>query len=69
MARATLVEHDRILVAVKADNATAAQEAMRAHLDKAAARAGVHANSRDAAPKLTGRRKRSEKGASILSAL
>jgi DNA-binding FadR family transcriptional regulator len=64
MARATLVEHERILVAVKGDDPTAAQEAMRVHLDNASARVGVHANSRDAAPKLTGRRKRGEKASS-----
>ncbi len=61
MARATLVEHEMILVAVKAGDPDAAQDAMRAHLDNAAARAGAHANSRDATPKLMGRRKRSEK--------
>jgi GntR family transcriptional repressor for pyruvate dehydrogenase complex len=69
MARATLVEHEMILVAVKAGDRAAAQEAMRAHLDNASARAGVRANSRDAAPKLTGRRKRSEKAPSVLPAL
>jgi DNA-binding FadR family transcriptional regulator len=69
MARATLVEHERILVAVKAADPAAAQDAMRVHLDNAAARAGAHANSGDAAPKLTGRRKRSEKASSVLSVL
>jgi DNA-binding FadR family transcriptional regulator len=64
MARATLVEHERILVAVKAGDPASAQEAMRVHLDNASTRVGVHANSREAAPKLTGRRKRSEKAAS-----
>lgn len=69
MARATLIEHERILVAVKAGDPAAAQEAMRVHLDNAAARAGAQSNSRDAAPKLLGRRKRSQKTASVLSAL
>jgi GntR family transcriptional regulator, transcriptional repressor for pyruvate dehydrogenase complex len=65
MARATLVEHETILVAVKAGDGAAAQAAMRVHLDNASGRAGAHANSRDVAPKLTGRRKRSEKAASL----
>jgi GntR family transcriptional regulator, transcriptional repressor for pyruvate dehydrogenase complex len=65
MARATLVEHERILVAVKAGDPAAAQEAMRAHLDNASARAGVHANSRGPSQKLAGRRKRSEKAPSL----
>jgi DNA-binding FadR family transcriptional regulator len=65
MARATLVEHERILAAVKAGDPAGAQEAMRVHLDNAAARAGVHANGRGALQKLTGRRKRSEKAASL----
>ena len=65
MARATLVEHERILVAVKAGDRAAAQEAMRIHLDNAAARAGARA----ASPKSIGRRKRSEKGPSVLPAL
>jgi len=67
MARATLVEHERILAAVKAGDAGVAQAAMRVHLDNAAARAGV--KGRGAAPKLAGRRKRSEKASSALSAL
>jgi hypothetical protein len=50
---------------VKAGDPTAAQEAMRVHLDNAAARAGAQSNSRGAPPKLTGRRKRSEKAASL----
>jgi hypothetical protein len=49
---------------VKGDDPTAAQEAMRVHLDNAAARAGAQSNSREPAPKLTGRRKRSEKASS-----
>jgi GntR family transcriptional regulator, transcriptional repressor for pyruvate dehydrogenase complex len=65
MARATLVEHEKILVAVKAGDPIAAQEAMRVHLDNASARTGVRANSRDATPKLTGRRKRSDKAPSL----
>lgn len=65
MARATLVEHERIRVAVKAGDPAGAQEAMRVHLDNASARAGVHANGRDAALKLTGRRRRSEKASSL----
>jgi GntR family transcriptional regulator, transcriptional repressor for pyruvate dehydrogenase complex len=65
MARATLVEHERILVAVKAGDPIAAQEAMRLHLDNASARAGVHANSRGPSQKLAGRRKRSEKAPSL----
>jgi GntR family transcriptional regulator, transcriptional repressor for pyruvate dehydrogenase complex len=65
MARATLVEHERILVAVKAGDPAAAQEAMRAHLNNASARAGVHANSRGPSQKLAGRRKRSEKAPSL----
>ncbi len=69
MARATLVEHERIRVAVKAGDPAAAQEAMRVHLDNAAARVGAQSNSREAAPKLLGRRKRSQKAASVLSAL
>jgi GntR family transcriptional regulator, transcriptional repressor for pyruvate dehydrogenase complex len=69
MARATLVEHETILVAVKAGDAAAAQEAMRVHLNNASARAGAHAYGREAAPKLTGRRKRSDKAPSALSAL
>ncbi|MBV8795674.1 MAG: FadR family transcriptional regulator [Hyphomicrobiales bacterium] len=69
MARATLVEHETILVAVKAGDAAAAQEAMRVHLNNASARAGAHANGREAAPKLTGRRKRSDKAPPALSAL
>jgi GntR family transcriptional regulator, transcriptional repressor for pyruvate dehydrogenase complex len=64
MARATLVEHGRILVAVKAGDPAAAQEAMRVHLDNASARAGVHANGRGAPRKLA-RRKRSEKTPSL----
>jgi GntR family transcriptional repressor for pyruvate dehydrogenase complex len=69
MARATLVEHQMIFVAVKASDPPAAQEAMRVHLDNASARVGINANSRDAPPKSNGRRKRSEKAASVLSAL
>jgi GntR family transcriptional regulator, transcriptional repressor for pyruvate dehydrogenase complex len=69
MARATLVEHQVILVAVKAGDPAAAQEAMRVHLDSAAARVGVRANGRDTSSKLMGRRKRSENGSSVLSAL
>ena len=65
MARATLVEHEMILVAVMAGDPVAAQEAMRVHLDNAAARAGVNANGQGAPPKLMGRRKRSEKAASL----
>ena len=65
MARATLVEHESILVAVKAGDPARAQEAMRIHLNNAAVRAGVHANGRDAAAKLTGRLKRSEKASSL----
>ena len=68
MARATLLEHERILVAVKAGDRAGAQDAMCVHLDNAAARAGVQSN-RDAAPKLMGRRKRSERASSVLSAL
>jgi GntR family transcriptional regulator, transcriptional repressor for pyruvate dehydrogenase complex len=67
MARATLVEHETILVAVKAGDPAAAQEAMRVHLNNAAARAGVHANSAGPSQKLAGRRKRSEKASSVLS--
>jgi GntR family transcriptional regulator, transcriptional repressor for pyruvate dehydrogenase complex len=69
MARATLVEHERILVAVKAGDPAGAQEAMRVHLGNAAARAGVHVNGRGAAQKLVVRRKRSEKAPSVLSTL
>ena len=69
MARAILVEHERILVAVRAGDPAAAREAMRVHLDNASARVGIHANSRDAPPKLMGRRKRSEPASSVLSAL
>jgi GntR family transcriptional regulator, transcriptional repressor for pyruvate dehydrogenase complex len=69
MARATLVEHETILVAVKAGDSVAAQEAMRVHLNNASARAGGQANGREAAPKLTGRRKRTDKAPSALSAL
>ena len=65
MARATLVEHERILVTVKAGDPAGAQEAMRVHLDNAAARAGAYANGRDAALKLTVRRRRSEKASSL----
>jgi DNA-binding FadR family transcriptional regulator len=52
IARATLIEHQMILVAVDGGDTAAAREAMRIHLDKAAARAGVSANGRgaDAAP-------------------
>jgi len=67
MAGATLVEHERILAAVRAGDPAAAQEAMRAHLGNAAARAGAY--GRGAPPKLTGRRKRSEKAPSVVSAL
>jgi GntR family transcriptional repressor for pyruvate dehydrogenase complex len=66
MARATLVEHQTILAAVKASDPSAAQEAMRAHLNNAAARAGVNANSRTTPPKLTGRKRR-EKRPSVVS--
>jgi DNA-binding FadR family transcriptional regulator len=69
MAHATLVEHERILVTVKAGDPAGAQEAMRVHLNNAAARAGVHANGRGGSQKLVGRRKRSEKAPSVLSAL
>ena len=65
MARATLVEHERLLVAVKAGDPAGAQEAMRVHLENAAARAGVHADGRGASPKLTRRRKRGEKASSL----
>jgi GntR family transcriptional regulator, transcriptional repressor for pyruvate dehydrogenase complex len=68
MARATMVEHERILLAVKAGDPAAAQEAMRVHLDNAAARAGARANGRSAPPKSAGRRKRGEKGSSVLPA-
>jgi DNA-binding FadR family transcriptional regulator len=64
MARATLVEHEMILVAVEGGDPTAAQEAMRVHLGNASVRAGAQSNSRETAPKLTGRRKRSEKASS-----
>jgi GntR family transcriptional repressor for pyruvate dehydrogenase complex len=69
MARATLVEHEMILVAVKAGDPAAAQQAMRVHLDNAAARTGVYANGRGSSQKLAGRRKRSEKASSVLTAL
>jgi GntR family transcriptional regulator, transcriptional repressor for pyruvate dehydrogenase complex len=65
MAGATLVEHERILVAVKAGDPAAAQEAMRVHVNNAATRAGVHANGRGPSQKLAGRRKRSEKTPSL----
>ena len=65
MARATLVEHEKILVALRASDAEAAQTAMRVHIDNASARAGVRANSRDAASKSLARRKRSEKAPSL----
>lgn len=68
MAHATLVEHERILVAVKGGDSAAAEEAMRVHLDNAALRAGVHATRR-AAPAGSIGRKRSEKASSPLSAL
>ena len=54
MARATLSEHEMILVAVRAGDPAAAQEAMRVHLDNAAARAGVYAGDRGAPSKLMG---------------
>lgn len=63
--RATLVEHERILVAVKARDPAAAQEAMRVHLDNAAARAGAYAIGRGASQKLVEHRKRREKAASL----
>jgi GntR family transcriptional regulator, transcriptional repressor for pyruvate dehydrogenase complex len=69
MARATQVEHEKILVALRASDARAAQTAMRVHIDNASARAGVRANSRDAAPKSLTRRKRSEKAPCVLPAL
>ncbi len=68
MARATLVEHERILVAVKGGDRGAAQEAMRVHLDNAAARAGAQDNGRPAPPKLMGR-KRSGKAPSVFPPL
>ena len=69
MARATLIEHQMILVAVHAGDPAAAREAMRIHLDNAAARAGVSGNGRGASSKLMGPRKRSETTSSVLSAL
>jgi GntR family transcriptional repressor for pyruvate dehydrogenase complex len=68
MARATLVEHQAILTAVKGGDPAAAEQAMRIHLDNAAARAGVHAKRRGTPPKLMGR-KRNEKGSSVLSSV
>jgi DNA-binding FadR family transcriptional regulator len=65
MARATLIEHEAILVAVKAGDPAAAEEAMRVHLDNAAVRAGAYANGRGGAAKLVGGRKRSEKTSSL----
>jgi GntR family transcriptional regulator, transcriptional repressor for pyruvate dehydrogenase complex len=68
MARATLTEHQTILVAIEAGDPAAAQEAMRSHLDNAAARVGLSTNGRGEATKPTGRRKRSDK-TSLLAAL
>jgi GntR family transcriptional regulator, transcriptional repressor for pyruvate dehydrogenase complex len=70
MAHVTLVEHERILVAVKARDPAAAQEAMRVHLDNAAARAGATAHRRrETRPNLAVDGKRSEKTPSVLPSL
>ena len=50
MARITLGEHERILVAIRAKDVEAAQAAMRDHLAGAAVRVGLHAG--DAEPEV-----------------
>jgi GntR family transcriptional regulator, transcriptional repressor for pyruvate dehydrogenase complex len=43
MVQVTLAEHGRILAAIEAHDTRGANEAMRAHLDNAAARVGLNA--------------------------
>lgn len=50
MARITLGEHERILAAIRAGDAEAAQAAMRDHLAGAALRVGLHDGEAEAAP-------------------
>jgi DNA-binding FadR family transcriptional regulator len=62
MARITLGEHERILVAIEGGDSAGAQRAMRAHLIGAAKRVGLSGGTRAKGTELTSRRPAAAKG-------